>query len=371
MFSQEIWARRAWLSRAADLPGGEAVFSAAAVDELLSMRGLRTPFLRMAKDGTVIASSRFTGSGGVGATIADQVRDDDVLRLFADGATVVLQGLHRTWAPVGDLAARLTEELGHPVQVNAYITPPQSQGFAPHYDTHDVFVMQVAGAKHWLVHDPVIDLPDVAWETIGDEVARRAEQSPVIDAVLEPGDCLYLPRGFIHSAKALGGVSVHLTFGVHAVREADVMRSILEQVLAQGWRTSMPVGWDPLTADLQPLLAALSERLPTVDLTAVAADLHDRRARSQRPEPLSPIAQAQAASQLQPDDRVRLRRWLGARRTPTGLRLPDGREIEIADQVLTERLMTGHAEQVQNIPGDMNLIAGLLREGVLVIETGP
>ncbi len=91
----------------------------------------------MAKDGTVVPAAQFTGSGGVGATIADQVRDEDVLRLFADGSTIVLQALLWTWEPVGDkdLAARLGSELGHPVQVKAYITPPQSQGFSAHYDT--------------------------------------------------------------------------------------------------------------------------------------------------------------------------------------------------------------------------------------------
>ena len=36
-----------------------------AVDELISARGLRTPFLRMAKNGSVLATSTFTRSGGV------------------------------------------------------------------------------------------------------------------------------------------------------------------------------------------------------------------------------------------------------------------------------------------------------------------
>ena len=42
------------------------------------------------------------------------------------------------------------------------------------------------------------------------------------------GDVLYLPRGFIHSAEALGGVSVHLTIGVHAHTRNDLVRSLLE-----------------------------------------------------------------------------------------------------------------------------------------------
>ena len=44
------------------------------VDELLAHRGLRTPFLRIAKQGTVVDSGQFTGDGGVGAEVAEHAR---------------------------------------------------------------------------------------------------------------------------------------------------------------------------------------------------------------------------------------------------------------------------------------------------------
>src|SRR6266480_4558078 len=75
------------------------------------------------------------------------------------GATLVLQGLHRTWPPLVAFASELAAELGHPVQVNAYVTPPQNTGFAAHYDVHDVFVLQIAGRKKWRVHEPVLTDP--------------------------------------------------------------------------------------------------------------------------------------------------------------------------------------------------------------------
>ena len=74
VFADKVWGRRAWLSRADDLPGDVADwFSVDAADELLSRRALRTPFVRLAKGGRIVPPSRYTGSGGVGATIADQV----------------------------------------------------------------------------------------------------------------------------------------------------------------------------------------------------------------------------------------------------------------------------------------------------------
>lgn len=368
MFSEDIWARRAWLSRADDLPGQD-IFSVHAVDELLSRRGLRTPFLRMAKDGSVIPTRRFTGSGGTGAAIADQVHDEDVLRLFAEGSTIVLQGLHRTWEPVGNLATRLVDELGHPVQVNAYITPAQNQGFAPHYDTHDVFVLQVSGRKQWTVHEPVVKLPTQAWDTVADRVAARATEEPLIATALEPGDCLYLPRGFIHSAKALGGTTVHLTFGIHAVTEADVVRAVLDEVLTADWRASMPVGWNPLTHDLSALVTRLRDQLNGIDQGAVAARLFDKRAAATRPEPLAPVAQAEAAANLSQDDVVRLRTGLGARLTDTHLHMPSRTlAVSQADHTALAVLLTGHPVPVRDLPCDAATIAGLLREGILVIE---
>ena len=119
-FARDYWGSRPLLSRASDLPSGFGdLFSNDAVDELVSRRGLRAPFLLVAKNGTTLPDSTFTAGGGTGAGIADQASDDKLLRLFAEGATIVLQGLHRTWEPVLTFSQDLAADLGHPVQANA------------------------------------------------------------------------------------------------------------------------------------------------------------------------------------------------------------------------------------------------------------
>ena len=198
VFAEENWGRAPRLSRAADLGSDFTdLLTTAAVDGLVSERGLRTPFLRMAKDGAVQPAASFTRSGGAGAGITDQAADDKVLAAIADGSTLVLQGLHRTWPPLVDFGSRLADELGHPVQINAYITPPQNQGFAPHHDVHDVFVLQVSGRKHWTVHRPVVEDPldSQSFNRYTGEIAERIGDAALIDTALEPGDALYLPRG--------------------------------------------------------------------------------------------------------------------------------------------------------------------------------
>jgi lysine-specific demethylase/histidyl-hydroxylase NO66 len=323
LFAEQYWARRPLLTRAQDTGNSFTdLLDLPAVDELLSRRGLRTPFLRIAKDGAVVDATRFTTSGGAGAEVADQVSSDAVLRLLADGSTVVLQGLHRLWPPLIEFADQLAADLGHPTQVNAYVTPPSSQGFSPHYDVHDVFVLQVAGEKHWTIHEPVLPDPLRAqvWTDRAAEVAAAAEGEPVIDAVLRPGDALYLPRGYLHSAKALGQISAHLTVGIHSVTRWAAAESVLDLVRTlaaedRSLRGSLPLGIDlsdpdAVVDDVAAVVDGLREWLGRVDPAEVADRLRARTWAQVRPEPVAPLAQSSAAAAMTPDTVLRLRRRL-------------------------------------------------------------
>ena len=261
-FAREHWGRAPLLSAGHD--DFEDLFSPAAVDELVGRRGLRTPFVRLAHEGTVLQPARFTASGGLGAEVSDQVSSDKVLAELAAGATIVLQGLHRTWPPLVDFTRPLVDELGHPAQVNAYVTPPSSQGFSPHYDTHDVFVVQVSGEKRWIIHAPVHPGPGLDRHRAA--VAAAGAGEPVIDQVLRPGDALYLPRGWIHSATALGDTSIHLTVGMAAYTRADVVDTLLSLVGDTAeLRASLPFGIDVADpAQLRPIVVEVVGALTTV-----------------------------------------------------------------------------------------------------------
>jgi bifunctional lysine-specific demethylase and histidyl-hydroxylase NO66 len=363
-FAAGYWGRAALLSPVETLPGDFSdLLDLPAVDELLSRRGLRTPFLRLAKDGQVVPTGRFTRGGGAGATIGDQVADDRVLDLVVDGSTVVLQGLHRTWPPLVDFATQLAVDLGHPVQVNAYVTPPQSQGFSPHYDVHDVFVLQVAGEKRWTVHEPVLEAPlrDQPWTDRREAVRGRAAEPPVIDAVLRPGDALYLPRGYLHSARALGGVSAHVTVGVHTVTRYSVAEALLASAADQAdLRASLPLGLDlsdgdALREEVAATVRALVSRLESSGPDEVASALRRTVWPQTRPEPVGPLAVADAAARLGKGWRVRAR--LGVRahvRTGRGWV-----EADLGDRVVT--LPVGSAD----------LVRTLFRGGVVVVGELP
>jgi hypothetical protein len=337
IFAEQNWGRAPRLTRAAELAGSfDDLLDATAVDELVSRRGLRTPFLRMAKEGTVLPAARFTRGGGAGASIGDQAADDRVLGAIGDGATLVLQALHRTWPPLVDFGSQLAAELGHPVQINAYITPPQNQGFAPHYDVHDVFVLQVGGRKQWTVHAPVVEAPldNQPWEGRRDEVAARTSDEPLLDTVLEPGDALYLPRGTIHAAKAQGETSIHLTIGVHPITRYQLVRHVLDAVQDDPeLRASLPMGADlsdpaVLAPHLAATIAALHDRLDDVPAARVAGNVGTDLMQRTRPEPIGPLAQLAAADALGDATPVRLR---------AGLRLHVDHDGEHVRLVLLDR----------------------------------
>jgi lysine-specific demethylase/histidyl-hydroxylase NO66 len=321
-FAAAYWGHAPLLSRAAEL--GDAGFtdllSPDAVDELLSRRGLRTPFLRVAQRGTVLPAERFTGSGGAGAEVGDQVADDKVMRLYADGATLVLQGLHRLWPPLIAYARRLGAEMRRPLQINAYLTPPGSRGFSTHYDTHDVFVLQVDGTKRWRIHEPVLTDPieQQAWDGRADEVAATAEGEPALDVVLAPGDALYLPRGWLHSAEAQGSRSLHLTIGIRALTRYALVEELLGLAVQDArLRATLPYGLDPtdpeaIEPELTETVEALHDWLRTTDPAEVAARLRERIWPAARPEPIAPLAQLDFAERLTPDSEIAVRaglRW--------------------------------------------------------------
>ncbi len=328
-FAADHWATSARLSTYADRGEDDFtdLFSLDAVDELLSRRGLRTPFIRMAKNGTTLPESAYTVGGGVGAGVADQVSDDKVLALFADGATVVLQGLHRTWDPIVRWSQDLAGVLGHPVQVNAYVTPAQNQGFADHYDVHDVFVLQIHGEKRWSIHEPVLDAPlrDQPWAQRRAEVEAAAAGPAAIEATLSPGDCLYLPRGFIHSAQALGGVSIHLTVGVHGWTRHHLAEAILTHARTglsdvDEVRGSLPLGVNvsdgaQIEDDVEAVRRVLIEAIASASAQDVAAILAGRARAAQRPEGVLPVSTAAALGALSLQDTLRLRDHLMLQRS--------------------------------------------------------
>ncbi len=197
--------------------GGEARFddllSEGDVEELVSAGSLRSPAFRLVKAGEDIRLSDYAVDIPWRPSAFTKTADAGrIAAAFAEGATIVVQGLHHWWRPLALFCRGLEAELGHPAQANAYWTPRASQGLPIHHDTHDVFVLQVAGEKRWLVYEPVWELP-LREQRYSEAMGEPGE--PVHDVTLRAGDTLYLPRGWLHQAVTSETDSLHLTLGVN------------------------------------------------------------------------------------------------------------------------------------------------------------
>jgi ribosomal protein L16 Arg81 hydroxylase len=388
-FAAQYWGRRPLLSPSGALPRDFSdLLSPSTVDELIAERGVRAPFIRMARHGDLLARSCYVGPGGFGAEVSDQVDSAKVLAEYASGATIVLQGLHRLWPPLITFVRGMVDDLGHPTQANAYITPPNSQGFDPHYDVHDVFVLQVAGQKRWVVHKPVHTDPLASqpWTDHRAAVTARAGDDPVIDTVLSAGDALYVPRGWVHSAQALATTSIHLTIGVAALTHLDVVHAIVDTLAGNAeFRKPLPLGINPgdpgemaatATKIMAEVVDAMRARGDEISAGA-AAQLANRHARRTRPEPVRPLASLVAAERAGATT-VRWRHGLVAPHDPRGGRVVVGRAPRtktFPDSCgpTVAALRDGLVADANDMPGldraDATvLIRRLLREAVVVAE---
>ena len=274
-FVRDHWAKAPLLRRGAGPGGFDDLLSLDDVDRILSTTSPRTPAFRMVKDGKPLPPSAYTKSGRMGSQPLQDLADPGrIFDQFARGATIVLQSLQRYWPPLTALSRDLELFLTHPVQVNAYLTPPASRGLGVHPDTHDVFVLPVHGRKLWQVWDAALPFP-LGHQKQLPPGAESPTEAPLVSAELAPGDCLYVPRGFRHAARTAETASLHLTVGMLTRNWNDLLREVVELATEEAWfRESLPVGFttDPgsLEASLAERVAELRAFLDKVDLARVA-----------------------------------------------------------------------------------------------------
>jgi len=235
-FLTQVWGRRVHRHDLAEAIA-QSYLSLADADHLVTSAGIRTPALRVVKDGAVVPETAYTQRASLaGAAVTGLIDPRRLLEQHRAGATIVFQGLQRYWPPITALIGALEQELGHPCQANAYLTPAGAQGFGVHADGHDVFVLQTGGAKDWQVH-----------------LDSGVEQVHMV-----PGRCLYLPSGTRHAARTQDAASLHLTLGVQHRSVHHVLRRAVDDALKHTPDVRLPGG---LLADPDAAVTLVAEAL--------------------------------------------------------------------------------------------------------------
>jgi hypothetical protein len=221
------------------------------------------------------------------------------------GLSIVINGIEGMIQPIALMNAIVEREFRAPVHTNAYLSFNRDSAFKPHWDNHNVLILQIHGRKRWSCWGQ-------PWRFPVDEKACQVPANlgePEWEGVLEPGDILYVPRGDIHAAKVLDNEdSVHLTVTIVPPR-ADVLMQHLP-MLCNGeeiMRRDLPVF--ATAQEQEDWMAAvktiLHRAVDQLDLDQVMSVLDSNRKPLQVPS-LGLIARLTTASRIQPALRRRL-----------------------------------------------------------------
>lgn len=227
------------------------VLDLAVVQRFIFEGDLRENQLQVLREGGIDRSEYLYPSG-----LVDTVA---VGRLFEDGCSVVLPQAQQRLVGLGVLVRGLEVELGCRVQANVYLAPPGTSAFAPHYDQHDVFALQVHGAKEWTLFDSDLPLPAPrAFDRDNDRPGEVVETF-----TLRQGSVCYVPRGRMHKAVS-DAVSLHVTIGVHWVTTFDLVEAVVRRAgqVVPEMEHGLPHRWFEPGVGQEEAIARLRSALP-------------------------------------------------------------------------------------------------------------
>ncbi|MGZ8335083.1 MAG: cupin domain-containing protein [Allosphingosinicella sp.] len=274
------------------------------LDHFIASADLREGMVDLTSQKTRIVPDSYIDDRGRVSSVA-------VAEHYMRGATIILPSLHDSMHNLGEFCRSLEEVFSCHVQTNIYLTPSGNQGFPTHYDNHDVFVMQVAGAKSWRLYGAPVEIP---YRGEGFERGRHEPGEVTQTFTLSAGDCVYMPRGVMHDAENVGDEpSLHITVGLITKTWADLMlEAISELALAEpDFRRSLPAGFAARDFD-RDVARQHFDRLTQLIADKASMDgafdlLADNFMRARRPNVAGVIASAQSLTE---SDRFRRRRYV-------------------------------------------------------------
>jgi ribosomal protein L16 Arg81 hydroxylase len=222
-FFTENWTKKGLLISGNNPEKFQDLFSWQILNQLLNFHGLTHPYIRFNRDGQTLL----------------EAQTKNWVKTMQEGATLIVDRVHQLVPAVAEFAAAIQSEIGQKVQVNSYCSPPEQQGFDCHYDTHEVFILQIAGEKEWFVFSETNPYP--LRETRSKEEIPPQEK-PYLQTIIKPGDVLYIPRGHWHYAVACEQPSLHLTLGINCFTGIDFFNWLVSEFKERAeFRENLPL----------------------------------------------------------------------------------------------------------------------------------
>lgn len=218
------------------------LLSAAQVESLLSSQVLRFPEVQLSCKRSPVAVAGYTDGD-------NRIVPHRLIEEYRKGATIVMSAAHQRIASLADLRRGVQASLALRCQTNLYLSPPLEQGFGAHYDSHDVFILQVQGSKVFNFYEGGVERP-YSHEGFDASVHQPGELAQSVTVL--PGDTLYIPRGVFHDAVACDSASMHITLGVYAVTLRETLLEMVDVMTQEDprYRHSVPASlWASASAE--------------------------------------------------------------------------------------------------------------------------
>lgn len=260
-----------------------SILTSKEISNYLDRQDIFYPSLRIVKNGKEVPNAEYTlKSTPIGHHRKDGIiNTDKAFALFNDGATFVIQAGQRYFNNLSLCCLQLSQKFNSPVQANLYITPNQSQGFHPHWDTHDVFVLQISGTKTWHLYGFEKELPTKNQSF----VSKDYNKDPLQTIQLNPGDFLYVPRGYVHDAVADDGISSHITIGILSFTWVRFFNEVFPQLEEfKEFREAVPFWKNDLTSLIKEKTEQLKHKLSELDFDK-GLDRLNKSYRAAQPQP--------------------------------------------------------------------------------------
>ena len=310
---------------------------------------------------------------------AGQLDLSRVYELFRTGATISVRRLHESLPELGALCRAVEKVFSGHFQTNIYLSPPAAQGFGTHFDSHDVFVLQVAGSKVWTLYDTLIELP---LHGQAFDKAKHQPGPPTREVTIRAGDLFYCPRGLFHSARSTAETSLHITLGLIGKTWADVMLEAVSAacLAAPAFRRNLPVGFANPDFDIGAARATFRALVDSfaaeADLALILQKLAEDFVTSRRPDLTGALQEIEQGAAVARDTRLVARPHLAYRLNENNneVTLLFGASRLTLPAAAAEPLrfaLAGAPFRVNDLPGRLDeagkvvLARRLLREGLL------
>lgn len=201
---------------------------------------------------------------------------------FRSRQTIRVRDLNHFDSTISRFVAAVQRRFCAAVQANLYLTPPHEAGFPAHFDTTDVFVIQLRGSKHWRIYADYAHATELPLTSIDWDPEHFTPRECYDEITLSEGDVLYLPRGVMHAATCEDRESMHLSISVSPATHADILAAAIDQAASEDVCLRRRVPFPPLDAgdDLEALVQSVRGRMldaiAQVDVAALLKQARDR-----------------------------------------------------------------------------------------------